>query len=247
MKVLFAGPSLFGSGQAAHLVRSAGLIRQGPARQGDLLRAVVEGAVAIGLVDGVFETAPSVWHKEILYALKAGITVLGASSIGALRAAECQSFGMIGIGEIFQRYAAGALDDDAAVALTHAPADFDYAPLTEPLVNVEATVEDLLNRGRLTDTEANGILQSARHLHFKDRTYPRVLAALSVGANRQAALAEEIQRGAIDRKRIDAEQLVAALTTLPSRRQQVPVFPLPVTQTFRHVLVNMTSTADLTL
>ena len=106
MKVLFVGSSLYGS-----TVDLSGLDVRPPASQGQVLAAVHEGATAIGLVDGEFGQHASVWHKEILVALKSGVTVLGASSMGALRAAECAAFGMIPIGTIAAQYLSGALDD----------------------------------------------------------------------------------------------------------------------------------------
>lgn len=50
---------------------------------------------------------PAVWHKELLYTLQEGVEVCGASSMGALRAAELESFGMLGVGVIFQAYRDG--------------------------------------------------------------------------------------------------------------------------------------------
>ena len=59
----------------------------------------------IGVIDGYFEIVPTVWHKEILWAMQAGIHVYGAASIGALRAAELDVFGMRGIGRIYEGFA----------------------------------------------------------------------------------------------------------------------------------------------
>ena len=84
MKLLFAGSSLY-----AHAVDLSGLVVRSFAVQGDIANAVHAGATAIGLVDGSFELTASVWHKEILYAISNGVTMLGASSMGALRASEC--------------------------------------------------------------------------------------------------------------------------------------------------------------
>jgi hypothetical protein len=40
-----------------------------PVRQGDVYRAVMDGARVFGIVDGYFHDVPAVWHKEILRAL----------------------------------------------------------------------------------------------------------------------------------------------------------------------------------
>src|SRR5262245_22511037 len=117
MIVIFAGPSLHG----CHVELARKFELRGPATCGDVLAAVEEGATTIGLIDGVFESSLSVWHKEILFALASGVRVLGASSMGALRAAECAHFGMEGVGNIFEQYRSGARTRDADVALLHAP------------------------------------------------------------------------------------------------------------------------------
>ena len=76
-----------------------------PARQGDIWRAVrAHRPVAIGLIDGVFFHEPAVWHREILWALAEGVHVFGAASMGALRAAELEPFGMRGVGRVFAAY-----------------------------------------------------------------------------------------------------------------------------------------------
>jgi hypothetical protein len=73
-----------------------------PAAQSDILSLVEQvHPDAILLIDGVFTQALSVWHKEILYALERGVPFYGASSMGALRAAETAAFGAIGVVRIF--------------------------------------------------------------------------------------------------------------------------------------------------
>ena len=83
MRVIFAGPSLYGVPYDA-----PGIEVRPPAAQGDLLRAVIDGAGVIGLIDGAFEATAAVWHKEILHALGEGVAVVGGASMGALRAAN---------------------------------------------------------------------------------------------------------------------------------------------------------------
>jgi hypothetical protein len=88
--VVFLGPTL--SHDDARDVLDAEYLP--PAAHGDVLRAALRRPRAIALVDGVFERVPAVWHKEILFALSEGIHVYGAASMGALRAAELDAFGM---------------------------------------------------------------------------------------------------------------------------------------------------------
>ena len=131
--IAFLGPSLTAQEARALL---PGVDVRPPARQGDVLEAVRSTPRVIALIDGVFESQPSVWHQELRIALSEGIHVLGASSMGALRAVELAPLGMSGIGAIFEAYRTGRLVDDADVALLHADAEHDFRPLTLPLVNV---------------------------------------------------------------------------------------------------------------
>jgi len=98
--VIFAGPTI-----AADAIRNrldAEVLP--PVAQGDVYRVARRRPPAIGIVDGYFEGVPSVWHKEILWAMEQGIPVFGSASMGALRAAELHDFGMIGVGAIFEAY-----------------------------------------------------------------------------------------------------------------------------------------------
>jgi hypothetical protein len=223
MKVLFAGPSLFGVDWEDIAPDGSGIIRRGPACHGDITRAVVEGASAIGLVDGRFGDVAAVWHKELLYALEQGVHVFGAASMGALRAAECAAFGMIGIGTIFERYRCGDLEDDAAVALLHAPAELDYMPLTEAMVNVEATIHHLLQSGAVTHDLAARLEASARSLFYGDRTCLRILEHSGVAHGRQGKeLADLLAQARLDVKQSDALLLVERLASDGSFEQPRP-------------------------
>ncbi len=224
MKVLFAGPSLHGIDWSAERPNDFDEIDcRGPAAQGDIARAVVEGASVIALVDGRFEDIAAVWHKEILYALEQGVQVFGAASMGALRAAECADFGMIGVGRVFERYRLGELEDDAAVAQLHAPAEMGYRPYTEALVNVEATIERFLNLKAVSEDEATRLDASARSLFFKERTYARILAEAGLnGGERGKRLAALIKRCGVDQKREDALVLFAYLAYIEPARKEAP-------------------------
>lgn len=218
MKVAFVGPTL---PDAAEIAGEALVIRP-PATQGDILRAVRGGATAIGIIDGNFEQVAPVWHKEILFALSQGIAVLGAASMGALRAAECAAFGMVGIGAIYRQYATGETVDDCDVALLHAPKELGYAPLTVPLVNVRPTLRCLVQQQALTAEHATEVEKAAARLFYKKRTWCAVVACatLSPDINREA-LAAKLYAEYADQKRADALELLDALgRTQPAQRSR---------------------------
>lgn len=211
--IAFLGPSL-SHARAAELLGADGAI-WGPARQGDVWRALGEGPTALALIDGVFEAQPSVWHREILGALESGVAVYGAASMGALRAAELHEVGMVGVGEVYRRYRSGRYSDDAAVALLHGDAEAGYRGLTVPLVSVEVWAEEAQAARVLTRPQAAAVAASAAALFYQERTWPAVLEAAALPPARRAAFEAWLAQHPGDVKGKDAEacllQVVAEL------------------------------------
>ena len=117
-------------------------------------------------------------HRRTLDQLSSGVAVYGAASMGALRAAECEAFGMVPVGDIARRYCSGALFDDADVALTNGPAELGFPPLTEAMVDVDSTVSHLADLGLVTPAEAAAIIAAARSTFFADRTAEAIFERL---------------------------------------------------------------------
>lgn len=198
--IVFLGPSL--PLRAARRIARASY--RPPARQGDVFRALVERPAALALIDGVFEAEPSVWHQELRAALASGVAVFGASSMGALRAAELAAEGMVGVGEIARRYRRGEWRDDADVALLHADASHAFRPLTVPLVNVRATAAAAVTARVLGARDARRLVAEAAATHYQDRRWPRLLAALPAAA--RARLEAWLPAGEVDLKAQDARE-----------------------------------------
>lgn len=163
---IFLGPTLDHC-QAAGLVEAD---FHPPAAMGDVTRVVTAGSSAVILIDGVFESGPSVWHKEILLAMRAGVPVIGASSMGALRAAELCSYGMLGSGRIFEDFASRRLTDDDEVAVVHGPAETGWMPLSDALVDIRATVALAAEERILSPAMAHGVIDHAKATYFKSRS-----------------------------------------------------------------------------
>jgi hypothetical protein len=203
---VFAGPSLARADAGV-----PGLTYLPPAAEGDIYRAAREGPRAIALIDGYFEAQPAVWHKEILWAMSEGIHVFGAASMGALRAAELCSFGMVGAGAIYRAYRRGVLIDDAEVAVLHGPAELAYPSVTEALVNVRANLSRARARGVLSTETRRLALQSAASVYYKDRTWERILGEAvrnGMAAEEAATLKGWLKKNSIDLKRRDAGSLI---------------------------------------
>jgi hypothetical protein len=202
--IVFLGPSLELS--EAEKILSAEY--RPPAKRGDLLAAAGEGATIIGLIDGVFHQESAVAHREILAAIQHGVTVIGASSMGALRAAEMHTLGMVGIGEIFRMYESGELESDDEVALVFDPES--GLALSEPLINIRFTLKRAVNEGIIDAPEHDALLAPARSLFYPKRTYGAIVSAAgdAVDEKVRKRFLDWVITGACDQKREDA---VAAL------------------------------------
>jgi hypothetical protein len=223
VKILFVGPTLHGEVRGGRLTGARDVECRGPAAQGDIAKAVLEGATVIGLIDGRYEDVAAPWHKEILFALNNGAHVLGAGSLGALRAAECAVFGMIGIGAIFERLVSGEMVDDSEVAQLHAPGELDYFPLTEALVNVEETFRHLVALGVLDAESSARLCGVARSLFFKQLTFEAIFDRSGLANGEAQRLSNLIRLNRVDIKRRDARMLVKRMSEIPSVRNANPV------------------------
>ncbi|KAB2948084.1 MAG: TfuA-like protein [Candidatus Methanoperedens nitroreducens] len=146
-----------------------------PVRRHDLRRIVTLASPPeiIGIIDGVFFDNAAVAHREIIEALKSGIIVVGGGSMGALRASELETYGMIGVGKVFEMYRNGVIESDDEVAVT-----FDAGSneaLSVPLVNIRMTVEAAKNAGVIDPVQAAAIIGVARKLFYPDRNYQNVV------------------------------------------------------------------------
>ena len=138
-----------------------------PIKCGDILRCMRLNPKTIVIIDGYFEQTASVWHKEILYAIESGITVFGASSMGALRAAELDAYGMIGVGELYQQFAQGEMDDDE-VSFVH---EAEFGGRIVPMCNIRATLKAALNAGQITQSAADTLIQTLKSKPYFERAF----------------------------------------------------------------------------
>lgn len=205
--VIFAGPSIYGLN--ANLFGDFDM--RPPARNGDLLKAVFDGAQTIGLIDGVFGNELSVWHKEILHALNEGVKVFGAASMGALRAAECSNYGMIGVGRIYDEYSNNSRISDADVAISHAPEELGFRPLTLALVDAEATILHHINCEKLSLRLGETLLVKARALRFADRTWAAIVDDINLSSDESTRLLKLFRHEEVNQKRLDAMELLATV------------------------------------
>ena len=202
--VVFAGPTLSGCDLSPY----AHFTFLPPARCGDVLAAVKRGATSLLLIDGYFDSTAAPWHKEILAALARDCMVAGAASMGALRAAECARFGMIGVGEVYRLYASGAITCDCEVAVLHGPPELDYCGLTDAMVDIRWRVRRALAARDIDETDSERLLAEAAKVHFKQRHWAEIVARAVSDAGKRARL---MARAEESRKREDALEALCLL------------------------------------
>jgi hypothetical protein len=213
---IFAGPTI--STEEAQEILDA--VYLPPVSQGDVYRVALQHPEAIGIIDGYFESVPAVWHKEILWAMEQGIHVFGSASMGALRAAELESFGMEGVGAIYEAYRDGLLEDDDEVAVSHGPASVGYRGGSEAMVNIRFTLDKAERLSVISRRTCAILLPIAKNLFYPDRSYARMLelaAESDVPEAELRALQEWLPSGQVNQKRDDA---VAMLRTMRERLEQ---------------------------
>lgn len=222
---IFAGPTLPPRDDA----RALAAVWLPPAQHGDVYRAVtLLRPAAIGIVDGYFQWAPSVWHKEILWAITQGVHVFGAASMGALRAAELAPFGMRGVGRIYEAYRNGVLapdgnepfEDDDEVAVVHGPAESGYLAGSEAMVNIRCTLAGAERAGVIARETRLRLVALAKSLYFPERGYARVLEAAraqGLPAAQLQALAAWLPAGRVNQKRDDALAMLEAMREFLAR------------------------------
>jgi hypothetical protein len=203
-----------------------------PAAMGHITRAVAKGADGIVLVDGVFESGPAVWHKEILLAMAAGIPVVGASSMGALRAAELHTFGMLGHGQVFSAFASGDETDDDEVAVIHGPAETGWIQLSDAMIDMRDSLKSAVASNVLSQDEAERVTQHAKSTFFKHRNLKASLRA-ALSHSREESDIEDIigwlNANTTSLKRRDCQSLLENLPgVMAQAREKLSLAPGPV-------------------
>lgn len=221
--IVFLGPSL-PRREAERLLPGAAF--RAPAILGDVYDAAEAGTHdCIVLLDGNFESTPAVWHKEILFAVSRGITVVGASSMGALRAAELHPFGMHGVGRVFEGYRDGVLEDDDEVALLHGPEQSGYAGLSVPMVNLRFGVATAIRERLLGAARGQRLLDAVKAQHYTARTWTLIRRELAAAQATDADdMVDLLRQRRCDLKAADASAALECVARggLPAAPARVP-------------------------
>lgn len=215
--LVFLGPSL-PRDRAVACCPSATFLP--PAGQGDFYRVLAQPVRRLILLDGVFHARAAVWQREILAALDSGLEVIGASSMGALRAAETAPFGMLGIGTIFAGYCNGSLDGDDEVALLHGDETHGWRPLSVPLVNIRATLDAARRDGLVDAQEQQRLIALAKAMPYAERVWSQLWHVAKRAED--DALARFVAHKTVDLKAEDAVRCLRWAEARPPQPRSVP-------------------------
>lgn len=220
-----------------------------PAKMGDVYALLGTGVRRILLIDGIFQNQPSVWQRELLAAMREGIEVFGSSSMGALRAAELSHLGMVGYGQVFAWYQAGDIDGDDEVAILHGEADTGFRVLSEPLVNIRATLGAAVQAAVVSEREGKEIVALAKTMFYPKRSFANLLEVVrrvDRVAPRHDALVAFFRDHRVDIKQRDALGLLGHVAQL-GKAATLPALSRPAVPTVRtaaHARIRLTCEWD---
>ena len=157
------------------------VIYKRPIKRGDLEHDIKENPDIIGIIDGVFHQNSSVGHKEILNVLNKGITVVGSSSMGALRASEMDSLVM--------------LDSETLESLS------------EPLINMDYVFTNAVSENIISETQKDELIRIAKSTFYPKRNYSQTLNESDLDEETKNKLINFI-RTSVDIKKEDAKELI---------------------------------------
>lgn len=179
-----------------------------PIKRGDLSLALKENPDIIAIIDGVFHQSSAVGHKEILKVIKNGVKVYGASSMGALRASELDSLGMVGVGYVYNQYATGEVDSDDDVAIM---LDSDtLEALSKPLINMKYVFTEAVNESIISESEKDELMNIAKKTYYPQRNYAKTLSDSSLDNDTKSRLIDFI-RTSPNIKKEDAKELLKTI------------------------------------
>ena len=188
-----------------------------PVKRNDINILVDKGGPdIIGIIDGIFFDRAAVAHREIIRAIKAGVTVVGGCSMGALRASELDTYGMIGVGRIYEWYRDGVVESDDEVAVTFHPETLE--PLSVPLVNMRTTLEHAVEERIIDQFQSDMLLEAAKSMYYPDRSYhaavKKVVESGLIPSSEQEAIIGFLVDNEVDVKREDALLVIEKIKEL---------------------------------
>lgn len=203
--VVFTGLSL--SQEQARTLLAAEV--RPPVKRGDLDQ-LSDGTVA-AIIDGELGADSAVPIDEVRRALRRGVKISGAASVGALRAYEAREDGMVGHGWVYRAYCSGRIWGIDEIAVIYDPDS--YRSLTIPLVNVRFCLERLTTRRGISAEEADHAMASLKQLSIGKRDRRSIVRHLAglLGRERVRKMLKLVRPAEDDVKKSDAYELLRIL------------------------------------
>lgn len=208
-----------------HEVRQTlpGAILAPPVQRNDLYKDIADGVRIIVIIDGKFHHDLAISCGEIMDALRCGLSVYGASSMGALRAADMHPFGMYGFGEIYEFIKTSDAFRDDFLGQTF-DEENDCRSLTIPYVDFYFNLKNLSSRGVVSSFDFKKLLKIFEKLHYSKRDWASLRHAILKHRGDQGTLLKSAETALLkmgSQKRRDA---LGLLKTVSSRQRDVEKF-----------------------
>ena len=170
--IVYLGPTL----RREEAVKILDADYRDPAKKGDFLMLSQDSDEKkyVGFIDGVFlhDYPPPPIEVNHL-ATRKNIELLGASSLGALRAVELEKFGMKGIGKIFQLFKNGIIDADDEVAVTFVRGS--NVLQSEAMIDIRFNLFLAYKKGIITNDTKKRFVKIAKGIYFPFRNYEDII------------------------------------------------------------------------
>ena len=170
--IVYPGPTL----QREEAVKILDADYRDPAKKGDFLMLSQDSDEKkyVGFIDGVFlHDYPPPPIEVYHLATRKNIELIGASSLGALRAVELEKFGMKGIGKIFQLYKNGIINADDEVAVTFVRENNILQ--SEAMIDIRFNLFLAYKKGIITNQTKKRIAKIAKNIYFPFRNYEDII------------------------------------------------------------------------
>jgi hypothetical protein len=166
--IVYLGPTL----RREEAVKILDADYRDPAKKGDFLKLSQDSYEKkyVGFIDGVFlHDYPPPPIEVYHLATRKNIELIGASSLGALRAVELEKFGMKGIGKIFQLFKNGVINADDEVAVTFVRGSNILQ--SEAMIDIRFNLFLAYKKGIITNETKKGVAMIAKSMYFPFRNY----------------------------------------------------------------------------
>ncbi|MFZ0441160.1 MAG: TfuA-related McrA-glycine thioamidation protein [Methanobacterium sp.] len=196
--IVFTGPSLLPN--EANKILEADY--RPPVSRGDVTKALKDKPDIIIIIDGLFHQKPAVSHKEILEAINNNVIVVGGASMGALRAAELDDLGMIGVGQVYKDYRRGNIESDDDVAVVINPETLEQ--LSEALISMNYNFKAAMDEDVINEAEYKILVKTAKSIYYPKRTYDKVFKESKLEIEDLKRIRKFLNENMVDIKREDA-------------------------------------------